>query len=155
MKLTDGSPEWLPMCEERLVGAALLSEAADVVAAAAVVTPEDFRDPLLARIWGVLPYLTECPCIVHAADALDRDRAFHEAGGVKLLVELTGSWGAFLYAGRASLEAHAALVRKQADIRRQVRQVVAEANEKVQAIRATGPTPLYDRPEYADLKDAV
>jgi hypothetical protein len=137
MSLPDGSPDWLPMLEERLVGAALVSFREHVVMAAGTVTPDDFRDPLLARVWAVVAF-EECPCALHVADALAGDQEFERLCGVMGLVEMTRYGSAFIYANEG-LVSHAALVRREGERRRAVADIITDANQKVAALNGTLP----------------
>src|SRR5690606_26111027 len=101
---------WLPRVERWLAGAAMLSKLEDVQTAAAVCTPDDFRDEALGRIWAVVPFI-ECPCWVHVAEAMPKED-LEEVGGEPALVEIAYTQGAFLYANKVGLEAHAEIVRE-------------------------------------------
>lgn len=136
--LPDGSPSWLPQAERWLVGGAMLSTSQDVISAAAVVTPADFRDGALGGIWEALVSLDECPCWVHVAKAMD-SRLLDEIGGEPALVEIAYSQGSYLYANRVGLEAHATLVREWGEKRRRVQELAAEARA-VYENGASGPS---------------
>ena len=139
--LPDGSPEWLPQVERWLVGGALLSRTEDIVNAAAVCSPDDFRDELLGKAWASLPYM-ECPCVAHLVRELGDEYAPE-------FVELAGAQGAWLYATKVGLEAHASLVhewgekrRKIRDLSEQAKAVYAGASNVVPITRATGVRPF-------------
>jgi replicative DNA helicase len=152
-KLPDGSPEWLPLVEERLVGAALLSFPEHVTTSASVATPNDFRDPVMGMVWGAMMFLV-CPCPLHVAEALEDNNEFHRAGGLPMLVELTRHTSGFLYANEG-LESHAALVRREGERRRAVAKIVSEANEKIGSLGNRAYDSLYDRPEFNNLDGEV
>jgi hypothetical protein len=125
--LLDGSPEWLPRCERALVGAALQSSLEDVVTAAAVCTPEDFRDEHLSIIWSAISRLDECPCWVHVANVLGNQ--LDDIGGEPELVELAFGQGAYVFANKVGLESHAELVREWGEKRRKFASLGAEARD--------------------------
>jgi hypothetical protein len=138
--LPDGSPAWLPQCERWLVGAAMLSTTEDVISAAGICTPSDFRDEVLGGIWGALVGLEECPCWVHAARAMPA-RLLDDIGGEPELVEIAYSQGAYLYANHAGLDAHASLVREWGEKRRKIQSLSSEVRAVYQNNIADQPRP--------------
>lgn len=120
--LPDGAPEWLPQVERWLVGAAMLSSHEDVVTAFASCLPEDFRDEQLGRFWAELPFLEECPCAAHLTIRMGAEHGPE-------LVELAFAQGAWLYASRACMEAHAVLVHQWGEKRRRLHALSQEAHE--------------------------
>jgi hypothetical protein len=123
------------MVEERLVGAALVSFREHVMTAAGTVTPADFRDPVLAKVWEVVAF-EECPCAFHVAAALAGDIEFERICGVTGLVEMTKHGSTFLYANEG-LVSHAALVRREGERRRAVDQIISDANHRVAELRGS------------------
>jgi replicative DNA helicase len=126
-RLSDGMPLWDQWAEETLVGAAMQADYLDVLVASLAAPPEDFRDRSLGTIWQAV--IDCCAVLSLVCDTLNERGELDEVGGPERLQRLVGRESAFLYAGRAALEANAEIVHRWAEKRR----VIAAAQEMAQS----------------------
>src|SRR5690606_6140289 len=99
-----------------------------------------------------VPFI-ECPCWVHVAEAMPKED-LEEVGGEPALVEIAYTQGAFLYANKVGLEAHAEIVREWGVKRREI-QALSDRARAIYETRPSNITAIYDRPEYRGLDAAV
>jgi replicative DNA helicase len=132
-RLSDGMPMWDQWSEETLVGAAMQADYLDVLVASLAAPPEDFRDRSLGTIWqAVIDCCAgkfQCAVLSLVCDTLNERGELDEVGGEGRLMGLVARESAFLYAGRAALEANAEVIHRWAEKRR----VIAAAQEMAQS----------------------
>lgn len=124
----DGTPEYVIHAEQWLVGGALLASH-DAVPA---LSPDDFHDDTLARIWNAISELASSerdPSIPAVARLLNEWGQLDQVGAEARLAVLAGDRFAFLYAGKPTMDAHAALVAEWGEKRR----TIARLSDEIRA----------------------
>lgn len=147
--LSDGMPIFVKWSEEELIGSALCAANDNVLVAALIVSPEDFRDSSLRTIWRAI-IDSEAALLPVVCNLLYERGELDEVGGEVRLADLCTRESAYLYSGRIGLEANADLIHRWAEKRRAVAQA-AEAVKAAYAAPTTSRTPIYDRPEYQGI----
>lgn len=89
-RFPDGTPQYADTCERELIGAALLTEAADVLAVS--LDASAFRSPALGTIWAAVQRAAADgnPGVVNTAWHLDQAGKLDEVGAETGLVHLAG-----------------------------------------------------------------
>lgn len=122
----DGTPEYVIHTEQLLVGGGMLAPL-DAIPSAA--RPEDFHDDTLGTIWNAVTHIAATrqePSVPAVARLLEEWGSLEEVGGEPRLVLLAGDRFAFLYAGKAALEAHAGIVAEWGAKRREIARLADE-----------------------------
>lgn len=139
-RLADGSPLYVKMAEEWLVGAALLAEASEVSEVTRYVSPKDFRDQTLGVIWNAVVMAAESgePSIPRVADVLLQQEWLDRIGSEPRLVDLTGEAQQYLAAlTLGGMVAHAKIIREWSQKRGVIRQALRTANDALNGKRTS------------------
>ena len=135
-RLTDGSPLYVTMAEEWLVGAAFSADAEDIHEVSRFVSPKDFRDHTLGVIWNAVTKVNGDPTIPRVAEYLLSDKWLDRVGAEPRLVELSAAVSPWLAAQtRGGMVAHAKIVREWAQKRSVVSQAIKTANDALSGKR--------------------
>lgn len=129
---------------ENVILAAMLINSKMIDRVADIVTPEDFADPLVARMFTATrdSYFAGQACSSVALNGMFKDdEAYKQAGGPRYIAELTGSNAALLGATD--------LAKQVADLARRRR--VVEGLDQAVALAADQSVPLSETIEAADL----
>jgi replicative DNA helicase len=160
--LADGMPEYVLMAEELLVGGVLVTGERQFVTSLGV-QPTDFRDQTLGVIWKAISNAVDAghePLIPAVAYQLDKLGWLDKVGAEPRLVELSGkTFDNLLACTPCGVQGNAEIVRDWSARRRAIREAseVAQAAYEggIKRASVTSIRPIYDRPEYQGLAEAV